>query len=141
MKGYVVAFGLLFALAGCDTEQQQADTIEKSTTANVKEVAESVVKQVKPESKETKKSEKQQEKKQAEKPAQPKLDLSISESDLSTANSQQQATADDPQLLPNMFGKKKEGTKVGGGIIRDEENENYMDSIEGAEVKVEIPTN
>lgn len=41
--------------------------------------------------------------------------------------------------LPNLFnGDKKEGTTMGGGIIRDEENENYIDSIQGAEVNVEF---
>lgn len=40
--------------------------------------------------------------------------------------------------LPNMFGGKQEGTTVGGGILRDSENEDYVDSIQGAEVSVEF---
>ncbi len=40
--------------------------------------------------------------------------------------------------LPDMFGEKQEGTIVGGGILRDAENEDYVDSIQGAEVNVEF---
>lgn len=40
--------------------------------------------------------------------------------------------------LPNMFGKQEKGTTYGGGLLRDEENEDYVDSIQGAEVNIEI---
>ncbi len=45
---------------------------------------------------------------------------------------------DDKNTLPDMFGEKQEGTTVGGGILRDGENEDYVDSIQGAEVNVEF---
>ena len=47
-----------------------------------------------------------------------------------------------PDLLPNMFAGKSEGTKVSGNVIRDEENKNFMDTeaIQGAEVSVEFKT-
>ncbi|OUS06643.1 hypothetical protein A9Q81_01795 [Gammaproteobacteria bacterium 42_54_T18] len=45
---------------------------------------------------------------------------------------------DEHNTLPNMFGAKQEGTTVGGGILRDAENEDYVESIQGAEVSVEF---
>ena len=74
------------------------------------------------------------EKKQAKK----KLDLKLSEADMVLGEGSQAANQN--QVLPNMFHEKKQGTKVGGGIIRDEENENYVDSIQGAKLNVEFQT-
>lgn len=45
---------------------------------------------------------------------------------------------DEHNTLPDMFDAKQEGTTVGGGILRDAENEDYVDSIQGAEVSVEF---
>ena len=41
-------------------------------------------------------------------------------------------------VLPNLFEQKSARAKVGGSVIRDQENENYLDSLQGAEVNVEI---
>ena len=42
--------------------------------------------------------------------------------------------------LPDLFKKagKKEGVHYAGGVFRDKENEDYLDSIEGAEISVEF---
>ncbi|MCG8315077.1 MAG: hypothetical protein MI976_17860 [Pseudomonadales bacterium] len=74
------------------------------------------------------------EKKQVKK----KLDLNLSETDMALGRHSE--TERQQKVLPNMFDAKKSGTKVGGGIIRDEENENYMDSIQGAKLNVEFQT-
>lgn len=43
-------------------------------------------------------------------------------------------------LLPNLFQKKpkEKDVKFGGKLLNDESNDNYVDSIEGAEISVEI---
>jgi hypothetical protein len=46
-------------------------------------------------------------------------------------------------LLPDLFSEKKETKDIslGGKLINDESNDDYVDSIEGAEVSVEIKLN
>ena len=46
--------------------------------------------------------------------------------------------AERENVLPNLFEQKSARAKVGGSVIRDPENENYLDSLQGAEVNVEI---
>jgi len=45
-----------------------------------------------------------------------------------------------PDALPNLFDQKKNEGKVsvGGNVLRDEENLDYVNSVEGAEVSVEV---
>jgi len=69
--------------------------------------------------------------------------MATSQSDLNNAidiaeNDFDENNFDENNTLPNMFGEKQEGTTVGGGVIRDAENEDYVDSIQGAEVNVEF---
>lgn len=67
-----------------------------------------------------------------------KLDLSIPEASIIQNDQAQDAT--EPALLPDMFDQVDSSTSVGGEFLRNEENEDYLDSIEGARVKVEITT-
>lgn len=45
-----------------------------------------------------------------------------------------------PDALPGLFDQKKKEDKVsvGGNVLRDEENLDYLNSVEGAEVSVEV---
>jgi len=74
-----------------------------------------------------------------------KLNLTLSDDVMAISKSGSTSTIDvaeinldEHNMLPNMFGDKREGTTVGGGILRDAENEDYVDSIQGAEVNVEF---
>ena len=62
----------------------------------------------------------------------------IAESGAATKIDVAENSLDESNALPNMFGEKQEGTTVGGGVLRDTENEDYVDSIQGAEVNVEF---
>ncbi len=54
---------------------------------------------------------------------------------------------ENPQILPNLFIKKKKEKRfsVGGGVLRkdvdEEEGEDFMDSIDGAEISIEAKVN
>ena len=74
----------------------------------------------------------------AEKKPKKPLNLALPDSEISSADGQ--IDAEEQRVLPNMFGGSEQGTKVGGGIIRDAENLDYVDSIQGAEVSVEFKT-
>ncbi|MBV1920380.1 MAG: hypothetical protein KUG73_06835 [Pseudomonadales bacterium] len=77
-------------------------------------------------------------KKLKEKPKK-KLDLTLSQDVMAlSTNSFDESNLDEHHALPNMFEEKQEGTTVGAGILRDAENEDYVDSIQGAEVNVEF---
>lgn len=65
-----------------------------------------------------------------------KLDLSIPVE--SAENNTIESDTKEKALLPDMFTKSEATTKIGGGVIRDGENEDYMDSIEGAKIDIEI---
>jgi len=74
-----------------------------------------------------------------------KLNLTLSDDVMAISKSGSTSTIDVAEInfdehntLPNMFEDKREGTTVGGGILRDAENEDYVDSIQGAEVNVEF---
>lgn len=45
-----------------------------------------------------------------------------------------------PDALPDLFDqeKKQDKVSVGGNVLRDEENLDYVNSVEGAEVSVEV---
>ena len=64
--------------------------------------------------------------------------MAIAESGAATNIDVAENNFDESNALPNMFGEKQEGTSVGGGVLRDTENEDYVDSIQGAEVNVEF---
>ncbi len=74
-----------------------------------------------------------------------KLDLTLSKDVMALSTSSLKSTIavaessfDEKNALPNMFGEKQKGTTVGAGILRDAENEDYVDSIQGAEVNVQF---
>ncbi|MCG8672855.1 MAG: hypothetical protein MI867_25885 [Pseudomonadales bacterium] len=132
---------LLFVafVSGCDQAKEPAsdkapakveavkgDSSQSENTASAKapEVAQKVAEEAK---------------EKEEKPKKP-LNLAIPDTDVSAAAANDQGEAGEKRVLPNMFGKSEQGTKVGGGIIRDAENQDYVDSIEGAEVSVEFTT-
>ncbi len=68
-----------------------------------------------------------------------KLDLSIPSTIPDTATGSVEASKDKP-LLPDMFAKEESTTTIGGGLIRDAENEDYIDSIEGATIDIKVKT-
>ena len=137
---------LTLSLSACDTKapDEPADVTSDAASALAVQVTKSVEAT---RSTEATKSNKEKPKK--------KLNLTLtddvmatSQSDLSNAidiakndfdeNNFDENNFDENNTLPNMFGKKQEGTTVGGGVIRDAENEDYVDSIQGAEVNVEF---
>jgi hypothetical protein len=78
-------------------------------------------------------------KKRKEKPKE-KLNLTLSHDVIGLSgvveNSIDANNLHENNALPNMFEKEQEGTTVGAGILRDAENEDYVDSIQGAEVNI-----
>lgn len=50
---------------------------------------------------------------------------------------------DEKSLLPNMFDQQKKASKlsVSGGLLTDPEKEEYMDSVNGAEIGLKLRTN
>lgn len=50
---------------------------------------------------------------------------------------------DEKSLLPNMFDQQKKASKlsVSGGLLTDPEKEEYMDSVNGAEIGLKVRTN
>jgi len=56
------------------------------------------------------------------------------------ANNQDFYEVPTDHLLPNLFQEKekKKNVKIGGKLLHDESSDDYVDSIEGAEVSVEI---
>lgn len=71
---------------------------------------------------------------------QPKKKLNLSIPEISLAEGTQSPGVQKPGVLPNMFEKRQASTSVGGEILRNEENENYLESIDGASVNIEIKT-
>ena len=132
---------LTLSLSACDTKApvEPADVTSDAASASAVPVTKSVEAT---RSTEATKSNKEKPKK--------KLNLTLtddvmatSQSDLNNAidiaeNDFEENNFDENNTLPNMFGEKREGTTVGGGVIRDAENEDYVDSIQGAEVNVEF---
>ena len=70
----------------------------------------------------------------------PKLDLSFPENIDTELNTNPDFKAH--EVLPNLFKNTTEKKKiaVGGKFITDPSQENYADSVEGAEIKIEIQT-
>ena len=133
---------LTLSLAACDskTSVDSADVVEPAVT---------VVETVDASSDSTSEMAMQESKVIKEKPKK-KLNLTLSDDVIATSGDGSINTIDvaesnfdehnfdEHNTLPDMFDAKQEGTTVGGGILRDAENEDYVDSIQGAEVSVEF---
>ena len=127
---------LTLSLSACDTKApvERADVTSDAASASPVQVTKSVEATG---STDATKSNKEKPKK--------KLNLTLtddvmatSQSDFNNAIDIAENDFDENNTLPNMFGEKQKGTTVGGGVIRDAENEDYVDSIQGAEVNVEF---
>jgi hypothetical protein len=74
----------------------------------------------------------------------PDLDLSLPQQPLEQTDT---TVLYNPEILPNLFIKKKKEKRFlfGGGLLRKEvdesENEDFMDSIDGAEISIETKVN
>ncbi len=127
-KGQVIrhlhyaAISLLITVSGCDSKAPEPPVAKEKAAVVTDAPVEA-----------TASTKKQEEKKKVKKP------LNLAMPDQEGVVAEDGVVIAENNKLPNMFhDSKAEGTKVGGGIIRDEENENYVDSIQGAEVNVEF---
>jgi len=137
---FLCAIGAIM-LSGCDQapegKEQQVDSPVGNTTVNASAdtTAESVAKTVGDRTAAGDSAEASKRKEEAKKTKKP-LNLQMPAGDDVVVGGVMELSEENK--LPDLFVGHKEGTKVGGGILRDAENENYADSIEGAEVNVEF---
>ena len=124
MKNKIIMVAIAASLWGCDQNDQGAASVAPEATVPAEVVVPAV--------KAVTKAEESQEKKKK------KLNLSIPESDLNGAVAND--AGEEAKVLPDMFVKREQGTKVSGDVLRDQENEDYLDSVQGAQVKIEMKT-
>ena len=120
--------GLVLILIGCSQSSEKepeamTPDIQKTTKKTINNVASGADMAIVKEPEEPKKARK-------------KLDLSIPLE--SADNYSVESATTEMALLPDMFSKSEARTKLRGGLIRDVDNEDYMDSIEGAKIDIEI---
>lgn len=127
VAGFFLCATSVIMLSGCDhsseIKEQKVEAPIESVTADERAVEGSV---------EVAASKQEDEAKKVKKP----LNLHMPVDDSVAVEGTQNFS--EKNKLPDLFVGHKEGTKVGGGILRDAENENYAESIQGAEVNVEF---
>ena len=69
-------------------------------------------------------------------------DTEVRQFDMSDLSDNPDDSYDRENLLPDLFasGEKDKGASISGGILRDGENPDLMQSVEGAEISIEIKT-
>lgn len=142
---FMVFFTALFALAACDDlSQSDQDTKTESHSnpgsgTSASESNESVPQQEAPTYPKEATSASASEQ-AAPKQATPKRTIDLTLPDDWDAGNETIVEIPDDNLLPNLFTDKKKSKKasLNGKVLNDEDNKDYVDSIEGAEISVEI---
>ena len=140
----IVALGLMLTVSSCDRKDdaqlerrevaQHVEVVKHVEIVKHVELVEPLVTVDEALSEETAKT---KEKKHKEKQ---RLNLAIPEENFNFPSGEVDELKEEATILPDMFEKTGKHFSVGGSILRDEQNEDYVDSIQGAQLNIKVAT-